>query len=138
MTVDLESSCMINKKASDTTDQVTTNQSLNDLDKPKSSQSCLDSFIVDEAVTDAEIMWALEIVLKKFHLFHAVIFKDSQAIFKEIRIAEKFTSGSTKCSYAMFFYVILFTLCSVPLMNVIWLRKDKWTCWLDVVTPAPI
>lgn len=89
-------------------------------------------------MADAEIMWALEIVLKKFHLFHAVIFKDSQVIFKEIKIAEKFPSGSTKCSYAMFFYVLSFILCSVPLMNVIWLRKEKWTCWLDVVTPAPI
>ena len=47
ITVDTESSCAINEKASDTTYQATSQRS-NDLDEPTSSQSCQNSFIVSE------------------------------------------------------------------------------------------
>ena len=67
ITVDSELSCGTSKKASDTTNQAT-NQTSNYLDKPTSSQSCLKSLVVNETVTGAEIMWALEVVLKKYSL----------------------------------------------------------------------
>ena len=81
--------------------------SSNDLDKPTSSQSCLNSFIVNEAVTDAEIMWELEDVLTKYSLSSCRDKKDLfQAMFKDSKIAETITCESTKCSYAINFDIV--------------------------------
>ena len=53
-------------------------------------------------MTDAEIMWALEVVLKKYSLNSCSDKKDLfQARFKDSKIAEKFTCASTKRSYVI-------------------------------------
>lgn len=112
ITIDSKSNCTINEKASDTTNQ-STNQSPNDLDYPRSFQSCLNSFIVNQAVTDAEFMWALEVVLKRYSLNSCSDKKYLfQAMFKDSNIGEKFTCGSTRCSYVINFDIALY-FCSL-------------------------
>ena len=64
----------------------------------------MNSFIVNEAVTDAEIMWVLAVVLKQYSLNPYSDKKDLfQAMFKHSKVAEKFTCGSIKCSYVINF-----------------------------------
>ena len=71
--------------------------------KPR-KQSSVNSYILNEAVTDAEIFWIIEVVLKKYSLNSCDGKKELfQAMFKDSEIAKKFTCGSTKCSYVINF-----------------------------------
>ena len=61
-------------------------------------QSSVNSYILNEAVTDAEIFWIIEVVLKKYSLNSCDGKKELfQAMFKDSEIAKKVTCGSTKC-----------------------------------------
>ena len=64
----------------------------------------MNSYILNEAVTDTEIFWIIEVVLKKYSLNSCDGKKELfQAMFKDNDIAKKFTCGSTKCSYVINF-----------------------------------
>ena len=90
--VDLESSSATNQEK-------TATNPLNTLDKPTSPQSSMNSFVINKAVTDAEVRWSLAVILKKYPLSSCSdIKKFFQEMFKDSKIAEKFTCGSTKCS----------------------------------------
>ena len=67
-------------------------------------QSSVNSYILNEAITDAEIFLIVEVVLKKCSLSSCDGKKELfQAMFKDSKIAKKFTCGSTKCSYVINF-----------------------------------
>ena len=66
----------------------------------------MNSYILNEAVTDAEIFWIIEVVLKKYSLNSFDGKKELfQAMFKDSEIAKTFTCGSTKCSYVINFAI---------------------------------
>ena len=95
--VDLESSSATNQ-------ETTATNPVNTLDKPTSPQSSINSFVINGAVTDAELRWSLAVVLMKYCLSSCSgIKKFFQEMFKDSKIAEKFTCGSTKCSYIINF-----------------------------------
>lgn len=80
----------------------------NDNEKEKDEQvsttPSVKTFFINEAVTDAEILWVLDVILSKYSLnscsnkneLFATMFKDS-------KIAQSFKCGSTKCSYIINF-----------------------------------
>ena len=87
-----------------TDQEKTATNPVNTLDKPTSPQSSMNSFVINEAVSDAEVRWSLAVVLKKYPLSSCSdIKKLFQEMFKDSKIAEKFTCGSTKCSYIINF-----------------------------------
>ena len=95
--VDLESSSATNQ-------ETTATNPVNTLDKPTSPQSSINSFVINGAVTDAELRWSLAVVLMKYCLSSCSgIKKFFREMFKDSKIAEKFTCGSTKCSYIINF-----------------------------------
>ena len=64
----------------------------------------MNSYTLKEAVTDAEIFWIIEVVLKKYSLNSCDGKKELfQAMFKDSKIAKKVTCSSTKCSYVINF-----------------------------------
>ena len=59
----------------------------------KRTNSCIQEFVVNEAVTDAEVMWALEVVLCEYS-FNSI---------QDSKIALSFACGRTKCMYIIKF-----------------------------------
>lgn len=108
-------------------------------------------FYTNEAVTDAEILWVLDLITSKYSV-NSCRNKNElfAAMFKDSKIAQLFSCGSTKCSYivnfglALYFQSLLdislvetpyFVLCfdesynSTVNMIFIWKsrREKKWT-----------
>ena len=66
----------------------------------------MNTYILNEAVTDAEIFWSMEVVLKQYSLSSC----DGKnepflAMSKHSEIAKKFTCGRTKCTYVINFSI---------------------------------
>ena len=62
-------------------------------------QSTVSSFMINEAVIDAEIMWVIDVVMSNDCLNSSYNKKDLfKEMFKYSKIAQSFTCGSTKCS----------------------------------------
>ena len=75
------------------------NENEKEKDEQVSATPSVKTFFTNEAVTDAEILWVLDVILSKYSLnscsnkneLFATMFKDS-------KIAQSFKCGSTKCS----------------------------------------
>jgi hypothetical protein len=65
-----------------------------------SRSATLDHYVLQNAVTNAEILWALKVVLSKASLRSCEELKCLfQAMFSDSKIAERFQLGKTKCGY---------------------------------------
>ena len=60
--------------------------------------------MINEAVIDSEIMWVLDVAMSNYCLISLSSRKDLfKEMFKDSKIAQSFTCGSTKCSYMINF-----------------------------------
>ena len=63
-------------------------------------------FFTSEAVTDAEILWVLNLVIYKYSINSCRHINELlAAMFKDSKIAQSFSCGNTKCSYIINFEI---------------------------------
>ena len=67
------------------------------------TQSTVSSFMINEAVIDAEIMWVLDVVMSNYSLSSSSSKDMFKEMFKDSKITQSFTCASTKCSYMINF-----------------------------------
>ena len=89
----------------------------NDNEKEKDEQvsttRSVKTFFINVAVTDAEILWVLDVILSKNSL-NSCSNKNElfTTMFKDSKIAQTFKCGSTKCSYILFLQLWFSTILS--------------------------